>query len=249
MVKILKELLLEQFNNKYCSLNDIVRVVEKYYSFTPRETIIWNVNDLVKNNQITRVGRGIFFFGSKKQFRVTLSDTAKSVCAELTGKLKYLEITITDTSYLHNYMQILPFSSVIIIEVDKVAVRSVLSILRAVQFNAWAKEDLAIMEKYSSVTQQPEIIRSELSANPSLLKENNINYTNIEKLLVDVVCDEKVFSQYQGDELYNIFSQFTDIYAINYSKMLRYATARNRQEKVVEILSYTNEFIKVRDLL
>jgi hypothetical protein len=181
-------------------------------------------------------------------FQATVSDSAKSACALLAEKFRYLVMTVTDTVSLSEFMNLLPFSTVVTLEVKKAAVDGVLSALRKSGADAYAKQDFTQMERYVSSTQTI-VVRPELSVNPNLKKEGNLRRANLEKILVDMVCDQDIYGQYQGEELQNIYIGATERYAINYSQMLKYAAARKKKPNVIELLQDTNEFRKVRDLL
>jgi hypothetical protein len=57
----------------------------------------------------------------------------------------------------------------------------------------------------------------------------------IEKILVDVIGDNELFFA-SGSETYNIYEFAFERNRINKSKLLRYASRRNRKEKVVQII-------------
>ena len=244
----MKQAILERFSGEFCTVDDIVRYVGTVQPTSSRKTVVWNINDLVKQGIVTRVGRGVYYFNEKKKFQTAVSSMAEQICAALTKQFKYLEITVTDTASLNGFMNLLPFSSVVTLEVKKTAASAVTSALRKSGFNAWAKQDLPQMERYDASAQSV-VVRPELSVNPPLQKENNIRLANLEKILVDIVCDEDIFGQYQGEELLNIYRGMTEAYAVNYSQMLKYANARKKRAYVEELLLSTNEFKKVRDLL
>ena len=96
---------------------------------------------------------------------------------------------------------------------------------------------------------QPFIIRPELAVNPNLPQEGNVRTANLEKILVDLVCDDDIYGQYQGEELLNIYQNATYGYIVNYSQMLKYATARKKKALVLEMLQETDMYKKIRDLL
>lgn len=240
----MKEDILNRFAGQYCSVDTIATE----YQDTSRKTVIWNINDLVKQGKISRVGRGVYCFLPKPPFQAAVSDSVKGICALLAEKFRYLDVTVTDTSSLSEFMNLLPFSTVVMLEVKKTAVDVVLSALRKNGADAYAKQDFMRIERYVSST-QPVVVRPELFVNPNLTKEGNLRRANLEKILVDLVCDQDIYGQYQGEELRNIYSGATKRYAINYSQVLKYAAARKKKPDVIELLQDTNEFEKVRGLL
>ena len=62
----------------------------------------------------------------------------------------------------------------------------------------------------------------------------------LEKMLVDVFCDEELFFIYQGKEMKSIFKEAFGKYSINTNKLLRYASRRGKKE---EINKYINQII------
>lgn len=244
----MKEKILEIWSGKYCTIDEIADLLAAENAQVSRQTVIWSINDLVKQGKAVRVGRGVYLIAPKKQFHPVMSATAKSACSLLADKFRYLDITVTDTGFLGEFMNLQPFSTVVTLEVKKSAVNAVLSAMRKEGFDAYNKNDYPKMERYIT-TAQPIFIRPEFAVNPTMAKEGNVRLANIEKTLVDLVCDEDIYGQYQGEELQNIFQNATERYAVNYSQLLKYAGARKRKETVIQILQNTDEYQKVRNLL
>jgi hypothetical protein len=243
-----KEMLLREFKGRYCTIDEIVCFVMRMKPNASRKTIVWNINDLVKKELVSRVGRGVYSFTPKPQFKPCLGRTAKEACDLLSKKFKYLDFTVMDASVLNEYMNLLPFSSVVILETMKSGVEAVLSALRKENMEAYLKNDYPLIEKYLS-TPNPIIVKSVLAENPTLPTDGRVHYANLEKTLVDLACDTKVFGQYQGEELINIYRDMTDRYRVNYSQMLKYAGARNKKQEVIHLLSETSEYKKIGALL
>ena len=244
----MKEIILKRFSGQCCSISDIVSFVMDIDSAMSRKTIIWHVNDLVKRGYAVRVGRGAYEFTPKLKLQPTMGDSAKAVCSLLGNCFKYLDITVADSSVLGQFMNLQPFATVVVIETRKSSTNAVISALRNEGIEAYAKSDFTRLEQYIS-SSQPVVVRSELSVNPTLPKERNVRVVNIEKLLVDLVCDQDVYGQYQGEELLNIYENATSSYAVNYSQMLKYATSRKKKTDVLDLLQSTSEYGKVAALI
>lgn len=244
----MKKRIVKIWGKKYCTIDEIVDSLTVENAQVSRQTVIWSINDLVKQGKAVRVGRGVYLIAPKKQFSSVMSATAKSACSLLADKFRYLDVTVTDTGFLSEFMNLQPFSTVVTLEVKKSAVNAILSAMRKAGFDAYDKNDYPKMQRYIT-TAQPILIRPELAINPTIAKDCNVRLANIEKTLVDLVCDEDIYGQYQGEELQNIFQNATKRYAINYSQLLKYAGARKRKETVMQILQNTDEYQKVRNLL
>jgi len=244
----MKEKILEEFNGQYCSTDTIVAFVEGVIKGALRKTIIWSINDLIRQGKAVRVGRGVYGFMPKKRFNPAMSEASKRVCSILQSKFKYLVVTVTDTSVLGQFMNLQPFSTLVVIEARKSATGAVLSALRKEGVDAYAKRDYAKLEQYVS-SPHPFLIRPELSVNPNMTQYDNVRVSSLEKILVDLVCDDDIYGQYQGEELVNIYKNSTFDYAVNFSQVLKYGAARKKKASVLAILQETDVYDKIKDFL
>ena len=244
----MKEEILNKYDGQYCSIDDIVSFIEELGGSASRKTVVWNVNDLVRHGKATRFGRGIYGFFPKPQFQQPLSEQAQAACSMLRDKFKYLIVTVTDTGALGQFMNLQPFSAVVVLETKESAAGAVLSALRKDGLEACSKKDFSTFERYIS-SPRYFVVRPELSVNPKLPQRANIRAANLEKILVDLVCDETIYGQYQGEELLNIYKNATESFAVNYSQLLKYAAARKKKAPVLEMLKSTQAYNQIRGLL
>jgi len=244
----MEDLIIAQWSGKYCTIDDISSSVMAVCPKISRKTIIWKINQLIKEDKTVRVGRGVYLIAYKEKFKQTVSVSAGQACKVLSDNLKYLDVTLTDTTSLGELMVLQPFSSIINFEVKKAAVNAVVSTLRKEKIPAYRKNDYPQLERYVE-SNQPILVRPELSVNPTMPKNNNLRLATIEKILVDLVCDTDIYGQYQDSELSNIYRNATELYAINYSQILKYAAARGKKDDVIKSLQETSEYMKVRFLL
>ena len=63
-----------------------------------------------------------------------------------------------------------------------------------------------------------------------------IIFPTLEKILVDLYCDPKLYFAFQGEQLVKIFEEALAKYVINYSRLLNYAKRRHREDALKEFL-------------
>jgi hypothetical protein len=97
------------------------------------------------------------------------------------------------------------------------------------------------MNKYVMDSNEP-IIITRLTTEAPTQEINKVVTQTIEKLLVDIYCDPVLFSAQQGAELERIYQSAFEKYAVNNTKMLRYASRRNKRD---EIENFINKAIKI----
>ncbi|MDO9341115.1 MAG: hypothetical protein Q7T72_11405, partial [Bacteroidales bacterium] len=62
----------------------------------------------------------------------------------------------------------------------------------------------------------------------------------LEKILVDLYCDDKLFISFQGDELSNIWKNVFKKYMINISTLFNYSRRRGKQKEIEDFLNSLN---------
>jgi hypothetical protein len=123
-----------------------------------------------------------------------------------------------------------------LVEVDKEATNSVFYFLKEAKYAVFLDPTKDIIEKYLPTEKDIVIIKSLVSEAP-LLNIKGIITASIEKILVDIFCDDVIFSAQQGSEMRTIFAEAFGKYTINQSKMLRYANRRRKKEPFIKFIS------------
>jgi hypothetical protein len=123
-----------------------------------------------------------------------------------------------------------------LVETDKETTNSVFYFLREIKKSVFIEPTNDILEKYNVNERETFIIKPIISEAPTQ-NINGIETITIEKMLVDIFCDDVIFSAQQGGEMRTIFKNAFEKYTINQSKMLRYADRRRKKEEL-------NQFIK-----
>ncbi|MFT3746797.1 MAG: hypothetical protein QM768_00705 [Agriterribacter sp.] len=91
------------------------------------------------------------------------------------------------------------------------------------------------MERYIFEAKHPVIIKPFLSRSPAQLIDD-VKVPALEKILVDLYCDEQVYFAYQGHQLEIIYRNAIYRYALNFSKLLTYAKRRSREDEIKSLL-------------
>ena len=203
-----------------------------FYLLTEKDvkppTINWRIYKMVQRGILQRVGRGKFSLGESKNYIPEISTKIKSVYIKVKKKFPYLNLCVWHTSVLNEFMLHQPNTFYYLVEVDKEALNSVFYFLRESEKSVFIEPTKDIFEKYVLNEKEVLIIKPLVSEAPLVLV-NGINTASIEKLLVDIFCDDTLFSSQQGAEMRTIFGEALSKYTINWSKMLRYADRRRKK--------------------
>jgi len=185
---------------------------------------------------LTRIGRGKFILGKTKVYYPDVSTKLKSVYNKLKKEFPYVDICIWNTSILNEFMIHQPGVFNFIIEVEKDVTQSAFYFLKELKYPVFIEPTSDILEKYLPIDKEAFIIKPLVSESPTQLV-NGITTISIEKLLVDIFCDDIIFSAQQGSEMRTIFNEAFSKYTVNQSKMLRYANRRRKKEVFEKYLS------------
>ncbi len=184
---------------------------------------------------LTRIGRGKFILGETKVYSPDITAKLKLVYNKLKKEFPYIDICIWNTSILNEFMIHQPSVFNFIIEVEKDVTQSVFYFLKELKYPVFIEPTSDILEKYLPIDKEAFIIKPLVSESPTQLV-NGITTISIEKLLVDIFCDDIIFSAQQGSEMRTIFNEAFSKYSVNQSKMLRYANRRRKKEVFEEYL-------------
>lgn len=241
--KLKIEELQNQFKDGFLlKTQDIVEFYKQFETDVKPTTVNWRVYTLVQMGILQRIGRGKFTLGEGKNYLPEISSRMKSIYNKIKRKFPYLNICIWNTFSLNEFMVHQPSRFYYLLEVEKEATESVFYFLRDAKFTVFLKPREDILEKYLPDEQEVIIVKSLVSEAPLLLVEG-INTASIEKMLVDIFCDDVIFSAQQGSEMRTIFETAFTKYTVNQSKMFRYADRRGKKDS---LMKFTNNFANLR---
>ncbi len=182
---------------------------------------------------LNRIGRGKFAIGKNKFFTPEISSKIKSVHSKLKNEFPYLRMCIWNTSSLNEFMIHQPGRFYILIEVDKEATQSVFFYLKEHKFSVFIEPTQDLFEKYLPDEKETFIVKTLVSEAP-LQTINKISSPTIEKILVDIFCDDIIFAAQQGAEMRTIFQEVLKKYTVNENRMIRYADRRRKKDSFRE---------------
>lgn len=185
---------------------------------------------------LTRIGRGKFILGKTKIYYPEVSTKLKTLYNKLKKEFPYVDICIWNTSILNEFMKHQPGVFSFIIEAEKEVIQSLFYFIKELKYPVFIEPTSDILDKYLPIDKEAFIIKSLVSESPTQLV-NGITTVSIEKLLIDIFCDDIIFSAQQGAEMRTIFNEAFSKYTVNQSKMLRYASRRRKKEVFQEYLS------------
>ncbi len=199
-------------------------------------TFGWRIHDLKNRNIIKPLKRGLYVISQKPDYRPDCSPELLKIARQLAGKFDEIRHCIWETAWLNEFTRHQMSKSMLIIEVEKGFEESLFYHLKdAGRREVFLNPDERDMELYVSASAQPVIIKRLITRAPLVKRtEKKVRYytPTLEKILVDLYVDEKLFYYLQGPELVNIYEHAISGYAVNFTRLFGYARRRERGEEI-----------------
>ena len=119
------------------------------------------------------------------------------------------------------------------------------------RFDFYLNPDEKAIDFYISESQNPVIIKKLITRSPiSKRAEKKIKFYTplLEKILVDLFTENKLFYFYQGAELMHVYENALKNYTLNYTKLFSYAKRRDREQDIKQFMT-NNMYHLVKDII
>jgi hypothetical protein len=210
-----------------------------------KSTLNWRIHVLINQGIMKRLGRGLYALGTSIEYYPEINDILLNINKILIDQLPFAKTCLWNTAVFNQWMIHQPAYFYNIVEVEKDVLESAFHIIQEGFPDSFLQPDREILERYSK--NKPGVILilplvSEAPIQAMLHNDIEINTPSIEKVMVDVFCDEIVFNAQQGNELKNIYNSILSTYTVNTNKLLRYAMRRKKKEEFLEYIKTRTDF-------
>jgi hypothetical protein len=222
-------------------IKDILLFYKDYDPALKETTVNWRVHTLVQTGVLSRVGRGQFTLGEDRNFIPQITSHLKKVYTKLHKHFPYLQICVWHTTVVNELMLHQPGRFYTLVEVEKDAIEHVFFVLKENYQHVFLNPSAHLLSHYASGDKAAIIVKSLVSEAP-IQTVNGVQTITIEKMLVDIFCDETIFASQQGGEMDHIFKEAYNRYTIHENRMLRYADRRRKKDAFDNYLNRVSKF-------
>lgn len=204
-------------------------------------TYRWRVWTLKERGILKNEKKGIYVIDNQEKYNPSITRKIKVLNNRIKKNFPYTKVSIWETKWINDFMVHQPGVSYIMIETESEAISSIFSHLQETETNVFVFSKSWNNDFYSMSLKDGSIALKSLVSRSPLMHLDGIYVPKLEKLLVDLFVDKKVFMMYQGKELINIFENVWEKYGINFTTLFRYAQRRNAEHDIRKfILNETN---------
>jgi hypothetical protein len=222
-------------SSKILSIEELMGLLRNDFPSYSDNTLKAYIYNFKKEGVINNLSRGIYTIEKTATFNPNITPQLKKIAARIQKTYPFINYCVWDSAWLNDLMRHQPFKNFVIVEVEKIAAEQVFNDLNNIFPNVYINPDNTFFDRYISVLDNVVIVKN-LNSEAPILKLKELTIPTIEKIVVDILIDDKLFAAQQG-ELDFIFKSAFDKYAINESKMKRYAARRNRETQLENIMN------------
>lgn len=253
MLKIIENRLIEEFKERESfsreELFDFFRIFEPDLK---EGTFGWRIYDLKNKNIIKPLKRGLYTISNKPKYKPVLSTDLIKLTKKVQEKFQELKYCIWETDWLNEFSQHQTSKCILIIEIEKDFVESLYYYLKdTFKHDLYFNPDNKAIDFYISESNFPVVIKKLITRSPIEKRtENSLSLSTplLEKILVDLFAEEKLFYFYQGSELKRIYENAINHYTINFTKLFSYAKRREREQEIKSFITNNMGYL-VKDII
>lgn len=242
MPKITETRLIEKFKDReYFTREDLFDFYSHSEPDLKEGTFGWRIYDLKNKNIIKPLKRGLYVISGKPRYRPDISPELLKLARRITGRFEDVKHCIWETEWLNEFSQHQASKRIILIEIEKDFVESLYYEMKDSSRNEfYLNPDDKVIDFYIAESGYPVVIKKLITRSPLTRRtEKKIKFytPSIEKILVDLFAEEKLFYYLQGSELIHIYENAISNYTINFTKLFSYAKRREKEQVIKQFLT------------
>ncbi len=248
MPKIIENKLIAEFKEKEAFSREELYSFFSYYEPDLKEnTLAWRIYDLREKGIIRTVKRGWYTISFKPKYKPIISAELQKISKLMSERFQDLKYCVWETAWLNEFLQHQSSKFIVIVEIEKGFEQELYFYLKdnfkhEVYLNPHEKEiNYYIAESQLAIVTKKLITRSPIAKQS--IKNHKVYFPHLEKILVDLFYDEKLFYLYHGSEMIYLFENAFKYYSINYTRLFSYAKRRDKEERFMAYLNKNLEHV------
>jgi len=244
-----KNYIIKQLESKFKERESFLReeLFDFYRQFEPDlkdSTFRWRIYNLKTEKIITPLSRGLFTLSYKPVFIPEIGDVEKKIFTKVAKQFPELRQCIWSTKAINEFMLHIPGRYITVLQVDEDALEPVYEFLKEQKYsNVYIQPEEKEIDRYIYESDTAIILQSLITKSPTQ-KIKTITSITIEKMIVDLYCEKKLYSAFQGGELVHIINNAYNRYSIDFTKLFGYAKRRRKESGLEEFLSTKTDIPK-----
>lgn len=244
-----KDLITERLRKKFKGRQSFSR--EELYAFfrqfdydLKETTFRWRIYHLKKNKVIASLSRGLFTLSYKSNFKPDIDKAARKIYATVEKQFPALKFCVWTTQFISEFMLHIPTKPITILQAEKEALEPIYDFLKEQKLgDIFIQPEEKEIERYIYESEKAIVLLPLVSKSPTQ-KINTVTTTTLEKLIVDLYSDKKLFAAFQGNEFVHVVNNAYSRYAIDFTKLFHYAKRRRKETDLMQFFKNKTDIPK-----
>ena len=253
MSKAIENRLIKEFKDReYFSREELF---DFYCNFEPdlkKGTFGWRIYDLKNKNIIRPLKRGLYVISYKPKYKPDISPDLLKLAKQITEQFAEIKHCLWETAWLNEFTQHQISKSTVLIEIERGFEEPLFYQLKDAQRSeVFLNPDEKAIDYYIAESKQATVVKKLLTRAPITKRtEKKIKFyaPTLEKMLVDLFTEEKLYYFVQGSELMHIYENAITRYTVNFTKLFSYAKRREREQDIKQFMT-NHMFHLVKDII
>lgn len=215
------------------TLNDMYTDLSEQWQVT-KSAMTHILSQLVTAGTLARIAHGVYRLNDKQQFCPQLSPETQKISEMLCKQFPLMTFCLYESNIISPLQHHLSSANTLYVEVERGGIETVFHFLHEKRRQVLLTPSETDIMLYLDSSKRSIFVKPLISEAP-LLGKGNLRTPTIEKLLVDIYCDND-FYYLQGAEYSHIWDAAFETYNININTLLRYAARRGVREELNTML-------------
>ena len=237
------DIIIEQLRKRFGKRQSFSRqeLYAFYTEFNPdlkETTFRWIIYNLKEKQIITSISKELFTLAFKPVFKPHIDKPTEKIHISIEKQFPMLRFCVWTTQIVSEFMLHVPAKHITILQMEREALEPVYDFLKTKKIgDIFIQPKEKEIERYIFESDKAIVLLPLVTKSP-LQKIDKIQTTTLEKLIVDLYSDKKLFAFFQGSELAHIINTAYNRYAIDFTTLFHYA---NRRRKDVNLKNFLKD--------
>lgn len=237
------DIIIEQLRKRFGKRQSFSRqeLYAFYTEFNPdlkETTFRWIIYNLKEKQIITSISKELFTLAFKPVFKPHIDKPTEKIHISIEKQFPMLKFCVWTTQIVSEFMLHVPAKHITILQMEREALEPVYDFLKTKKIgDIFIQPKEKEIERYIFESDKAIVLLPLVTKSP-LQKIDKIQTTTLEKLIVDLYSDKKLFAFFQGSELAHIINTAYNRYAIDFTTLFHYA---NRRRKDVNLKNFLKD--------
>jgi hypothetical protein len=223
----------------YFSRQELFDFFRKFDINLKDATFRWKIHNLKKKHIISSVSRDFFTLQYKPVFVPNISERDYKTFSKIQKQFPILKCCIWSTQIINEFMLHIPVQHVTILQVEKEAIEPVYDFLKEQKQNVFIQPEEKEIERYVFQSESAIVLEPLVTKSP-VQQANKVTTITLEKLIIDLLSNQKLFAPFQGNEMIHILNTAYNRYSLHFTTLFHYAKRRRKEFELTELLHKTD---------